>query len=136
MRKHASTPPRCDRYVTLAATSPPGAAQGRFVGGHQPGLAGCKLPPLLKSGASSCSSQRQREREPWGTSRQPSAPMYLPTCVLLCIDHRNGPLVAVAARHKGLTAESVARQMIHDWVKVFGTPKAIYSINGSHLTSA
>ena len=53
MRKHEGTPPRRDKYVTLAAISPPGFARGRFVGGHQSGLAGCKSPPLFKRGSSS-----------------------------------------------------------------------------------
>ena len=78
MCKHGGTPSWRDKYVTLAAISPPGVARGRFVGG-QSGLAGCKLPPLFKRGASSCSSQRQRQREPWDTSPRPSAPTYLPT---------------------------------------------------------
>ena len=63
--------------------SPTGVARGRFVGGHQSRLAGCKPPPLFKRGASSCSSQGQRQREPRGTSRRPSAPTYLPTYLLL-----------------------------------------------------
>ena len=79
MRKHGGTPPRRDQYVTLAAISPHGVARGRFVGGHQSGLAGCKLLPLFKRGASSCSSQRQPERELWGASPRPSAPTYKPT---------------------------------------------------------
>ena len=76
MRKHGGTPSRRDKHVTLAAISPPGVARGRFVGGHQSGLAGCKPPPLFTRGASSCSSQRQRQREPWGASPRPSAPTY------------------------------------------------------------
>ena len=79
MCKHGSTPSRRDKCVTLAAISPPGVAWGRFVGGHQSGLAGCKSPPLFKPRASSCLSQRQRQQEPWGSSPQPSAPAYLPT---------------------------------------------------------
>ena len=79
MRKHEGTPSRRDKHVTLAAISPPGVARGRFVGGHQSGLAGCKPPPLFMRGASSCSSQRQRQREPWGASPGPSAPTYLST---------------------------------------------------------
>ena len=79
MRKHGGTPSRRDKHVTLAATSPPGVSRARFVGGQQSGLAGCKPPPLFKCGASSCSSQRQRQREPWRTSPRPSAPTYLPT---------------------------------------------------------
>ena len=79
MRKHRGTPSRRDKYVTLAAISPPGVARGRFVGGHQSGLAGCRSPPLFKRGASSCSSQQQRHEEPWSASPQLSAPSYLPT---------------------------------------------------------
>ena len=81
MRKHGGTPSQRDKQVTLAAISPPGVPQGRFVWGRQSGLAGCKPPPLFKCRASSCSSQRQRQREPWGASPQPSAPTYLPTCI-------------------------------------------------------
>ena len=62
MHKHGGTSSWRDKHVTLAAVSPLGAAWGRFVGGHQSGLAGCKPPPLFKRGASSCSSQRQRQR--------------------------------------------------------------------------
>ena len=78
MRKHGGTPSRRDKHVTLAAIGPPGVARGRFVGGQQSGLAGGKSPPLFKCGASSCSSQQQRQREPWGASPRPSAPT-LPT---------------------------------------------------------
>ena len=55
MRKHGGTGSWRDKYVTLAVISPPGVARGRFVGGHQSGVAGCKSPPLFKRGASSCS---------------------------------------------------------------------------------
>ena len=79
MRKHGGPPSRRDKHVTLAAISPPDVAQGRFVGGQQSGLAGCKLPPLFTRGASSCSSQGRRQGEPWGASPRPSAPTYLPT---------------------------------------------------------
>ena len=79
MRKHGGPPSQHDKYVTLAAISPPGVARGRFVGGHQSGLVGCKSPPLFKRGASSCLSQGQCQGEPWGASPQPSAPTYLPT---------------------------------------------------------
>ena len=78
MRKHGGTPSRRDKYVTLVAISPPGVAWGRFVGGHNSSLAGCKSPPLFKRGASSCSSQQQRQREPLGAPPRPSAPTYLP----------------------------------------------------------
>ena len=86
MRKHGGTPSRRDKQVTLAAISPPGVARGRFVGGQQSGLAGCKPPPLFTRGASSCSSQGRRQGEPWGASPRPSAPTYLPTLVvhLIC----------------------------------------------------
>ena len=77
MRKHGGTPSRRDKHVTLAAISPPGVARGRFVGGQQSGLAGCKLPPLFTRGASSCSSQGRRQGEPWGASPRLSAPTYL-----------------------------------------------------------
>ena len=79
MRKHGGTPSRRDKHVTLAAISPPGVARGRFVGGQQSGLAGCKPPPLFTRGASSCSSQGRRQGEPWGASPRPSAPTYLPS---------------------------------------------------------
>ena len=78
MRKHGGTPSRRDKHVTLAAISPPGVARGRFVGGQQSGLAGCKPPPLFTRGASSCSSQGRRQGEPWGASPRPSASTYLP----------------------------------------------------------
>ena len=77
MRKHGGTPSQRDKHVTLAAISPPGVARGRFVGGHQSGLEGCKPPPLFTRGTSSCSSQGQRQGEPWGASPRPSAPTYL-----------------------------------------------------------
>ena len=79
MRKHGGTPSWPDKHVTLAANSPPGVARGRFVGGEQSGLAGCKPPPLFTRGVSSCSSQGRRQGEPWGASPRPSAPTYLPT---------------------------------------------------------
>ena len=90
MRKHGGTPSRRDKHVTLAAISPPGVARGRFVGGQQSGLAGCKPPPLFTRGASSCSSQGRRQGEPWGASPRPSAPTYLPTFTLLGTSRSNG----------------------------------------------
>ena len=78
MRKHGGTPSRRDKHVTLAAISPPDVARGRFVGGQQTGLAGCKPPPFFTRGASSCSSQGRRQGEPWGASPRPRAPTYLP----------------------------------------------------------
>ena len=85
MRKHRGTSSRRDKHVTLAAISPPGVARGRFVGGQQSGLAGCKPPPLFTRGASSCLSQGRRQGEPWGASPRPSAPTY-PTY----LDNKNG----------------------------------------------
>ena len=85
MRKHGGTPSRRDKHVTLAAISPPGVARGRFVGGQQAGLAGCKPPPLYTRGASSCSSQGQRQGEPWGASPRPSAPTYLPRMMVFSL---------------------------------------------------
>ena len=76
MRKHGGTPSRQDKHVTLAAISPPGVARGRFVGGQQSGLAGCKPPPLFTRGASSCSSRGRRQGEAWGASPRPGAPTY------------------------------------------------------------
>ena len=78
MRKHGGTPSRRDKHFTPAAISPPGVARGRFVGGQESGLAGCKPPPLFTRGASSCSSQGRRQGEPWGASPRPSAPTCLP----------------------------------------------------------
>ena len=79
MRKHGGTPSGRDKHVTLAAISPPGVPRGRFVGGQQSGLAGCKLAPLFKCGASSRSSQR--------------LPTYLPGHRPLCAlrNHHNQP---------------------------------------------
>ena len=79
MRKHGGTPSRRDKQVTPAAISPPGVARGRFVGGQQSGLAGCKAPLLFARGTSSCSSQGQRKGERRGASPRPSAPTYLPS---------------------------------------------------------
>ena len=79
MCKHGGTPSWRDEHVTPAAISPPGVARGRFVGGQQSGLAGCKPPPLFTRGAYSCSSQGRRQGEPRGTSPGPSAPTYLPS---------------------------------------------------------
>ena len=78
MRKHGGTPSQRDKHAALVAISPPGLPRGRFVGGQQSGLAGCKPPPLFTRGGSSCSSQGRRQGEPWGASPRPSAPTYLP----------------------------------------------------------
>ena len=77
MRKHGGTPSERDEYVTVATISPQGDARGRFVGGHHPGLAGCKPPSLFMRRASSCPSQRRSQGEPRGVSPQPSAPTLL-----------------------------------------------------------
>ena len=77
-----------DKHVTPAAISPPGVAWGRFVRGQQSGLAGCKLPPLVTRGASSCSSQGRRQGKPWGASPRLSAPTYLPPLVVSCTGPR------------------------------------------------
>ena len=81
MRKQGGTPSWRDKHVMLASISPPSDARGRLVGGHQSGLAGCKPPPLFKRGASSCSSQGQRQRKLWGACPRPSASTYLPTSI-------------------------------------------------------
>ena len=78
MRKHGGTFSWRDKQLTPAAISPPGVARGRFVGGQQSGLAGCRPPPLFTRGASSCSSQGRRQGKRSGASSQPSAPTYLP----------------------------------------------------------
>ena len=87
MRKHGGTPSRRDKYVTLAAISPPGVARGRFVGGQQSGLAGSKPPPLFTREASSCSSQGRRQGEPWGafSTTECTYPTYLPVSAFLII---------------------------------------------------
>ena len=77
MRKHGCTPSKRDTFVTLAANIPPSVAWGRFAGGHQSSLAGCKPPPLFMRGASSCALQGGRRGEPWGASPRQRAPTYL-----------------------------------------------------------
>ena len=79
MRKHGDTPSPHDKCGMLAPISPPSAARGCFLGGHQSGLAGCRQPPFFKHGACSCLSQRQHQREAWGASPRLSAPTYIPT---------------------------------------------------------
>ena len=91
MRKHGGTPSWRNKHVTLAAISPPSVVRGGFVGGHQSGLAGCKPPPLFKRGASSCSSKRQRQRDPCSASPRPSAPTYLPSTTPRGGNYNNGP---------------------------------------------
>ena len=92
MRKHGGTPSGRDTFPTLAANSPPGVAQSRFIGGHQSGIAGCKPPALFMRGAFSCTSQGQRQQEPQGASARPSAPTYLPSSDL---NYPNGEDVAL-----------------------------------------
>ena len=101
MRKHGGPPSQRDKHVTLAAISPPGVARGRFVGGQQSGLAGCKPPPLFTRGASSCSSQGRRQGEPWGASPRPSAPTYLPT--IMVAQRRSGVRRALLGKHTAHT---------------------------------
>ena len=86
MRKHGGTPSWRHKHVTPAAISPPGVARGRFVGGQQSGLAGCKPPPLSTRGASSCLSQGRRQGGTMGrlsTTECTYPPTYLlePTCL-------------------------------------------------------
>ena len=97
MRKHGGTPSRRDKHVTPAAISPPGVARGRFVGGQQTGLAGCKPPPLFTRGASFCSSQGRRQGEPRGASPGPSAPTYLPSLLRGFVHY--SPIPASADTH-------------------------------------
>ena len=54
MRKHRSTAYCHDTIFTLAAITSPAIGRGRFVRGHQSGVAGLELPPLFMRGASSC----------------------------------------------------------------------------------
>ena len=105
MRKHGGTPSWRDNCVTPAAIVPPGAARGRFVAGHQSGLAECKSPPLFKRGASSCSLQGRRQEEPTGPSARPSAPTYLPGGVQAESAHK--PIRATTpARTRGLKVKT------------------------------
>ena len=101
MRKHGGTPSWRDKHVTPAAISPPGVARGRFAGGQQSGLAGCKPPLLSTSGASSCSSQGRRQGEPRGASPRPSAPTYLPGPLLppICLVAISGMSAIVLHAH-------------------------------------
>ena len=79
MHKHGGTSLWRDKHATLAAKSPPGVARGCFVGGHQSGLVGCKPPLLFMQGASSCSSQKQRQGDHGAPSHDlVHLPTYLP----------------------------------------------------------
>ena len=69
--------------VGLDASSWQGSSGMHFVSDFVCTLCYSKSPPLFKRGASSCSSQRQRQREPRGASPRPSAPTYLPLCYSL-----------------------------------------------------
>ena len=89
MGKHGGTPSWRDKHVTPAAISPPGVAWGRFVGGQQSGLAGCRPPPLYTRRAPSCSSQGRREGEPRGACPRPSVPTYLPFENYAASEHLN-----------------------------------------------
>ena len=103
MRKHGGTPSRRDKHVTSAAISPPGVARGRFVGGQQSGLAGCKPPPLFTRGASSCSSQGRRQ----GNQGAPLHDrVHLPT--YLCL------YIRVFGTMKGLRQFSMISTLIRD----------------------
>ena len=85
MCKHGDTPSQRDKHVTLAAISSLGVAQGRFVGGRQSGLAGCKPPHLFMRGASSCLSQGRRQEGTMGHLPTTKC-TYLPTyCIQCCI---------------------------------------------------
>ena len=84
MRKHRGIPSWRNKHVTLAAISPPRVARGRFVGGHQSGLAGCRSPPFFERGASSCSSQRQRQREHGAPFHDRVHLPSLPTWMIQC----------------------------------------------------
>ena len=96
MHKHGGTPSRRDKHVTLAAISPPGVARGRFFGGQQSGLAGCKPPPLFTRGASSCSS---RGATPGGTIGRLSTTecTYSPTYLVRWARWRRGSLASPLA---------------------------------------
>ena len=125
MDKHGGISSRHDKHVTPAAISPPSVAWGRFVGGHQSVLAGCKSPLIFKRGASSCSSQRQRQRNPKGASPRPSAPTYLPTCVATL--PTSGPLLILppalrrwgAPRRQGLRSH-----LAHKWANCDSAPRS------------
>ena len=84
MRKHGGTPSRRDKHVTLAAISPPGVPRGRFVGGQQSGLAGCKPPPLFARSLFLFVTGPT----PGGTMGRLSTTecTYLPTCSPSCFD--------------------------------------------------
>ena len=85
MRKHGGTPSQRGTFLTLAAISPPGVIQGRFVGGHQSGLARCKPPPLFKRRAS---SYPVTAAMPGGTKgRLPTYLCKIEICIMWSQDH-------------------------------------------------
>ena len=129
MRKHGGTPSPRDKHVTLAAISPSGVARGRFVGGHQSGLAGCKPPPLFTGGISSCSSQGRRQGEPWGASPRPSAPTYLPTYWLVA---KLPPQLWDECRS---TAERKARALNYEDLSVLLLELALEKESDQHLNA-
>ena len=55
-------------------------------------------------------------------------------CVVLCVDHHSGYVVAVPARKRGLLAQEVAVMMICHWLTVFGIPCTICSDRGPQFT--
>ena len=93
MRKQRGTPSWRDTYVMLQAISPSGAAWGRFVGGHQSGLAGCKLPRL-------CKRQPLPVPHRGNASRNHGAPLHnrvqLPTYLATCVKNQQLALCVFA----------------------------------------
>ena len=55
-------------------------------------------------------------------------------CVVLCVDHHSGYVVAVPARKRGLLAKAVAVMMIRHWLTVFDIPRTICSDRGPQFT--
>ena len=90
MRKRGGTPSRRGKFLTLAATSPPDVGRGRFVGGHQSGLVGCKPPPLFKRRASSFTVTGAMPTETMGrlsTTQCTYLPTYLYQIGRICGNH-------------------------------------------------
>ena len=71
-------PSRHDKQSRWRPSAPPVVPRAALLGATSQDLARCKSPPLFKRGTSSCTSQGQRQGEPWGASPRPSAPTYLP----------------------------------------------------------
>ena len=80
MRKRGGTPSRPGTLLMLAASSPPGVPRGRFVAGHQLGIAGCKTPSLFMRRASSSTVTRVMPRGTMGPLSTTQC-TYLPTIV-------------------------------------------------------